>query len=436
MRGGEPSGEAQPAGAGDGSGAGGKSSGADGHGRARGPGPGIGGFIHTVRTRVRGPERGPALVVLGLIMICVLFQVLNDRFLSPRNLSNLSVDIVSTGLVAVGIVFVLLIGEIDLSVGSVSGLAGAAFAVLNVNLGVPEWLAMIVAVLSGMAAGAVHGFFFAWVGVPSFVVTLAGLLAWNGMALYLLGASGTINLDENGLVASLTSSYFGQPAVAYGLAALGTAGYALACLRTRTRLTAAGMRYRSPGEIGVRSGLLALVAFSAAYTLNQFQGLPLALLIFLVVIVVSDYVLRRTRYGRRVYALGGGAVAARRAGVRVVRVRLVMFMTSGTLAAIGGLFVASGLTSASPTTARAAGSGMLLINAIAAAVIGGTSLFGGRGSTWSALLGALVIQSIASGMALLGVEDALQFIITGAVLLAAVTADTLARRTERMPAQA
>jgi len=439
MRSEEPSGDTEPAGADGRAGAGDKSSKADRHGRTRGPGLrpglGVGGFADAVRTRLRGPERGPALVVIGLIMIWILFQALNDRFLSPRNLSNLSVDVVSTGLVAVGIVFVLLIGEIDLSVGSVSGLAGAAFAVLNVNLGVPEWLAIIVAVASGMAAGAVHGFFFAWVGVPSFVVTLAGLLAWNGMALYLLGASGTVNLDEEGLVASLTSSYFGQPVVAYGLAAVGTAAYVLACLRTRNRLASAGMPYRPLGEIGVRSGLLALVAFGAAHTLNRFRGLPLALLILLVVIVVSDYVLRRTRYGRRVYALGGGAVAARRAGVRVLRVRLVMFMTSGTLAAIGGLFVASELTAASPTTARAAGSGMLLINAIAAAVIGGTSLFGGRGSTWSALLGALIIQSIASGMALLGVEDALQFIITGGVLLAAVTADSLARRTERMHVQ-
>ncbi len=434
MRRREPSGGARSAGAeaGGRARAGDKSAAADGRGRTRGPGLGVGGFADAVRTRLRGPERGPVLVALALIMIWILFQALNDRFLSPRNLSNLSVDIVGTGLVAVGIVFVLLIGEIDLSVGSVSGLAGAAFAVLNVNLGVPEWLAVIVAVVSGMAAGAVHGFFFAWVGVPSFVVTLAGLLTWNGLTLYLLGASGTINLDEEGLVASLTSSYFEESTVAYGLAALGTAAYVLACLRTRNRYAAAGMPYRSPREIGVRSGLLALVAFGAAYTLNRFQGLPLALLIFLVVIVVSDYVLRRTRYGRRVYALGGGVEAARRAGVRVVWVWLAMFMVSGTLAAIGGLFVASGLTSASPTTARAAGSGMLLINAIAAAVIGGTSLFGGRGSTWSALLGALVIQSIASGMALLGVEDALQFIITGGVLLAAVAADSLARRTERM----
>ncbi|MFE0471624.1 sugar ABC transporter permease [Streptomyces sp. NPDC058947] len=396
--------------------------------RGRGWQENLRGYALEVRGSVREGERGPVLVIAGLIVIWCVFQALDDKFLSPRNLSNIGVDIVGTGLVAVGIVFVLLIREIDLSVGSVSGLAGAAFAVLNVNQGVPEWLAVIVAVAVGTAVGAFHGAFHAWLGVPAFVVTLAGLLIWNGLTLYLLGASGTINIDEEGLVASLTSRHFGADAVAYAVAALGTAGYLLAARRRRGRHRAAGMPYRPQGEIWLRTALLAVAAFAAAYTLNRFQGLPLALLIFLVVLVVSDYVLRRTRYGRRVYALGGGVEAARRAGIGVERVRVAMFMVSGTLAGVGGLFVASGLTSASPTTARAAGSGMLLINAIAAAVIGGTSLFGGRGSPWSVLLGVLVIQSIASGMALLGVQDAVQFMITGGVLLAAVAADALSRR--------
>jgi D-xylose transport system permease protein len=292
-----------------------------------------------MRGSVRDGERGPLLVIAGLIVIWCLFQALDDNFLSPRNLSNLSVDIVGTGLVAVGIVFVLLIREIDLSVGSVSGLAGAVFAVLNVNHGMPEWLAVVVAIAVGMAVGAFHGFFFAWLGVPAFVVTLAGLLIWNGLTLYLLGASGTINIDEEGLVASLTSRHFGDDIAAYAVAALGTAGYFLAARHKRARHRAAGMPYRPPVEIWVRTGILAVLAFTAAYTLDRFQGLPLALLIFLVVLVVSDYVLRRTRYGRRVYALGGGVEAARRAGIAVERVRVAMFMVSGTLAAVGGLTV-------------------------------------------------------------------------------------------------
>lgn len=327
-------------------------------------------------------------------------------------------------MIAVGIVFVLLIGEIDLSVGSLAGLGGAVFASLNVNLGMPEWLAVIIAVICGTAAGAVHGFSFARIGVPAFVVTLAGLLAWNGLMLILLGTETSINFSETGLVAALTSRYFGAPAVTYGLAALATAAYLLASYRERRRRAAAGMPYRPMGEIWARTALLAVAAFTAVHVLDRFEGLPLALLIFLGVLVVSDLFLRRTTYGRQVLALGGGEEAARRAGVDVTRVRISVFMVSGTLAAVGGLFVASRLTSAS----QVPGSGMLLINSVAAAVIGGTSLFGGRGSTWSALLGVLIIQSIGSGMALLGVDPPVQFMITGGVLYTAVVFDALARR--------
>ncbi|MEW2396404.1 sugar ABC transporter permease [Streptomyces sp. NPDC046862] len=367
---------------------------------------------------------GPVPVLIALAVIWVIFQGLNDNFLSPRNLSVLSVDIVGTGMVAVGIVFVLLIGEIDLSVGSLAGLAGAVFASLNVNLGMPEWLAVILAVVSGAAAGAVHGFFFARIGVPAFVVTLAGLLAWNGLTLYLLAPESAINVGDNGLVAMLTSRYFGATVATYGLAALGTAAYLLVSYHDRRRRSAAGMPSRPMSEIWARTALLAVVSFATVYVLGRFQGLPLALLIFLAVIIASDLFLRRTPHGRKVLALGGGVEAARRAGVDVARVRIAVFMVSGTLAAVGGLFVASRLTSAS----QVPGSGTLLISAIAAAIIGGTSLFGGRGSAWSALLGVLIIQSIASGMALLGVDPPVQLMITGGVLLTAVAFDSLTRR--------
>ncbi|MFI1360783.1 sugar ABC transporter permease [Streptomyces sp. NPDC020898] len=378
-----------------------------------------------VRRRLREGDLGPAPVLLALAVTWAVFQSLNDHFLSPRNLSVLSVDIVGTGMVAVGIVFVLLIGEIDLSVGSLAGLSGAVFAALNVNVGMTEWLAVIIAVICGAVIGAVHGFLFARIGVPAFVVTLAGLLAWSGLMLYLLGPDSSIHFSEDGLVATLTSRYYSAPGFTYGLAALCTAGYLLVSYRDRGRRSGAGMPYRRTGEIWVRTALLAVVAFTTVHVLGRFEGLPLALLIFLGVIVTSDLFLRRTPYGRQILSLGGGAEAARRAGVDVTRVRISVFMVSGTLAATGGLFVASRFTSASPVS----GSGSLLINAIAAAVIGGTSLFGGRGSTWSALLGVLIIQSIASGMALLGVETAVQFMITGGVLITAVIFDSLARRT-------
>lgn len=389
-------------------------------------GQGFTGYAGAVSSRLRGGELGPVPVILGLVVIWIIFQSLDAHYLSPRNLSDLGVDIVGTGLIAVGIVFVLLIGEIDLSVGSVSGLAAAAFAVLNVNHGVPEWLAVIAAVLCGTTVGAVHGFFCAKVGVPGFVVTLAGLLGWNGLMLYVLGSSGTISLDDEGLVATLTSHYFTDAAVAYGLAAFGTAVYFLVSYRDSRRRRAAGMPSRPRSAIAVRTGVLALIAFASAYVLNQFQGLPLALLIFLMVVVGLDYLLRRTRRGRRIFALGGGGEAARRAGINVVGVRISVFMVSGTMAAVGGLFLASRINSASQTS----GTGMLLMNAIAAAVIGGTSLFGGRGTTWSALLGILVIQSIASGMTLTGTPVANQFMIIGGVLLAAVVIDSLSRRSQ------
>ncbi|MGW3210353.1 sugar ABC transporter permease [Streptomyces sp. NPDC001135] len=398
----------------------------------RRPGPGrkivrvVEGWAAVSRHKFIAGELGSLPVILVLLAVWVIFQCLNPNFLSPRNLSNLSVDIVGTGLIAVGIVFVLLIGELDLSVGSISGLAAAVFAVLSVNNGVPEWLAVILAVLVGTAAGTIQGFSFARTRVPAFVVTLAGLLTWNGAMLYVLGTSGTIDLDSNGLVAKLTSYYFSNTGVAYGVAALGAGLPFVISYRTRSHRRALGLPHRSLSELGVRTGALTVIAFAAAYVLNQFHGLPLALLIFLVVVAGLDVLLRSTYLGRRVYALGGGVEAARRASIGVVRVQTVVLAVSGTMAAIGGLFLASRITSVS----QSSGSGVLLLNAIAAAVIGGTSLFGGRGTTWSAVLGALIIQSIASGMAITDIPVAVQFVITGGVLFAAAVIDALSRRSQ------
>ncbi len=384
------------------------------------------GWVTVIRRKLSAGELGSLPVVLVLAAIWIVFQSLNPNFLSPRNLSNLSVDIVGTGLIAVGIVFVLLLGELDLSVGSISGLAAAVFAVLNVNSGVPEWLALVVAVLAGTVAGTVQGYSFARTRVPAFVVTLAGLLTWNGLMLSILGTSGTVNLDENGLVAELTSYYFTSDAVAYAVAAVGAGLVFLVAYQDRRRRQAVGMPHRSLGSIATRTGVVAVIAFAAAYVLNRFQGLPLALLIFLMMVAGLDLLLRRTHYGRQVYALGGGVEAARRASLSVTRVQTAVLAISGTMAAIGGLFLASRITSVS----QSSGSGVLLLNAIAAAVIGGTSLFGGRGTTWSAVLGMLVIQSIASGMAITDTPAAVQFMITGGVLFAAVVIDSLSRRSQ------
>ncbi|KRV51382.1 ABC transporter permease [Wenjunlia vitaminophila] len=393
---------------------------------------GFRGYWDEFLRRVRSGDLGALPVVLGLVIIWAIFQGQDSAFMSAENLSNLSVDIVGTGMIAVGIVFVLLLGEIDLSVGSVSGLASAVFAVLAVNEGMAEWQAVVVALFSGAVLGAVHGVFFAYVGVPAFVVTLAGLLAWNGLMLQVLGDDGTINIDDSGLVADLTSYYFTDVAAAWGLATLCVAGYLAAALWDSRRRQTAGVPSRPLTEVLLRTAVLAVPAYATAYVLNQYRGLPLALVIFLAVIVVLDFVLRRTAYGRKVFALGGSVEAARRAGINVALVRISVFAIAGTMAAVGGLFIASQIAAAN----QGAGQGNLLMNAIAAAVIGGTSLFGGRGNTWSALLGTLVIMSIASGMALLGIDAAVQYMITGAVLLAAVVIDSVSRRTQKASGRA
>ncbi|WP_233221821.1 sugar ABC transporter permease [Streptomyces carminius] len=388
---------------------------------------GLAGYWTDFKRKMRTGELGSVPVVVGLIVIWAIFQSMDSAFLSAENLSNLSVYIVGTGLISVGIVFVLLLGEIDLSVGSVSGLASAVFAVLAVNNGMNEWLALVLALLTGAAVGAFHGFFFAKIGVPAFVVTLAGLLAWNGLMLKVLGTTGTINLDSEGLVANFSNHYFNDVAVAYGTAVVAVAVFFVVQYLGARRRSAAGIPFRPMTEIVVRTAVLAVLAFGAAYMLNQYRGMPLALLLFLVVLVSMDFVVRRTSYGRKVFALGGNTEAARRAGINVEFVRITVFSIAGAMAAFGGLLIASRIMAAN----QGAGSGNLLMEAIAAAVIGGTSLFGGRGSVWSALLGMLVIGSIANGMALLGIAASVQYMITGAVLLAAVVIDSVSRRTQR-----
>ncbi len=393
---------------------------------------GVKGYLGEFRRRMSSGELGSLPVVLALIVIWAVFGSLNSSFLSAQNLSNLSQQIVGTGMIAIGVVFVLLLGEIDLSVGSVSGLCAAIFAVLNVTNGVNQWVAMITAIVGGAVVGAIQGVFFAKVGVPAFVVTLAGNLGWNGLMLQILGSNGTVNLSGKDIVSKLYSTIFGQQIAAYGVAAVGVLLFLFASLVDARRRQGAGVPSRPATDIVLRTVLLAVVAFLVAYTLNQYKGLPLALLVFLIFIVVLDFVLRRTSYGRQVFALGGNIEGARRAGINVAMIRISVFTICSTMAAVGGLFLAAQIQSASQTS----GGGNLLMNAIAAAVIGGTSLFGGRGKTWSALLGALVIGSIQSGMNIEGLSNAIQFMITGAVLLAAVVIDSLARRTQKAAGRA
>ncbi|MGW4201843.1 sugar ABC transporter permease [Streptomyces sp. NPDC004726] len=393
---------------------------------------GFAGYLSEFKRRMSAGDLGSIPVVVGLIVIGAIFQSLNSAFLSAENLSNIAVTMVATGMMAVGIIFVLLLGEIDLSVGSVSGVSGAIVAVLTVTHGMNEWLAVAVAIASGAAIGAVHGFFFARIGAPAFAVTLAGLLFWLGFMLQLLGENGTINLDGEGIVGRLTTYYFTDVAAGYGLAAVGVAGYFLSGFLDSRRRAAAGIPARPIEDVVVRTAVLAVIAFAAAFMFNQYKGLPLAVVLFLAVLVITDFVLRRTVYGRKIFALGGSVEASRRAGINVTAVRVSVFAIAGTLAAIGGLFWASKIAAAN----QSAGAGDLLMNVIAAAVIGGTSLFGGRGRTWNALLGVMVIVSIQYGLALEGIATPIQYMITGGVLLATVVIDSITRRTQKTAGRA
>ncbi|MER5865326.1 sugar ABC transporter permease [Kitasatospora sp. NPDC002040] len=390
---------------------------------------GFAGYLGEFKQKMKSGDLGSVPVVLGLILIAAIFQGLTGDFLNADNLTNITLWIAGPGLIAVGIVFVLLLGEIDLSLGSVAGVSAAIAGVLSARSGVNEWLSILIALAAGVAIGALHGFFFAKIGVPAFVVTLAGLLAWSGLQQYVLGDKGTANVLNDGVIADLDHYFVGDGdiAVTWIFALAGVGLFLAGQLLDAKRRTAAGLSARPVSEIALRTGVIALIAVAAAYTLNQSQGLPLPLVIFLGIVVITDFVLRRTSYGRQIFAVGGGIEAARRAGINVAWVRISVFMISAGMAALGGLFIMSQQGSAD----KALGSGNVLMNSIAAAVIGGTSLFGGRGKTWSALLGILVIQSIITGLDLVHVNQSIQYMITGAVLLAAVVLDSVSRRTQK-----
>lgn len=386
---------------------------------------GLRGYLTAFRRRVTGGELGSLPVVVGLVVIWAVFQSRTSAFLSAENLSNLTLQMVPVGVISVGVVLVLLLGEVDLSVGSVSGATAALFATQVVNGHRSQGLALLLALLLGAVIGAVQGVFFTRFGVPSFVVTLAGLLAWQGLQLRILGADGTVSITT-GPVHSLTASFY-PAGTGYLLASVAVALHLATQLWERRRRSAAGLRPRPAVEIGVRTLVTALALFVAVAVLNRYRGVPLALVVFLVVVVAFDLLIRRTTYGRHVLAVGGNAEAARRAGIRVGAIRLSVFVLAGVMAAGGGIFSASYLQSVD----QSSGGSNTLLYAIAAAVIGGTSLFGGRGSAYSALLGILVITSISNGMALLTLPSSTQFMVTGAVLLAAVTLDAISRRGQR-----
>ncbi|SOD62303.1 simple sugar transport system permease protein/D-xylose transport system permease protein [Streptomyces zhaozhouensis] len=374
--------------------------------------------------RVRSGDLGVLPIVLGLVVIWTVFQSLNSVFLSSANLVNLLMESASVGIIALGVVCVLLVGQIDLSVGSVSGLSAALTAVTFVSHGWPLPLSMAAALGAGALIGVVYAQMVTRLGVPSFVATLAGLLSFLGIQLWLLGDTGAINLPfESDLVhfaqLAFLPEWLSYVLVVVAAGWLFATGYGLA--RTRR---AAGLSARSTSLLVARSAAVLLGLGFAVWYLNRARGVGWLFVSFVVLVLLLHYALTRTGWGRSVFAVGGNAEAARRAGINVRRVYTSVFVLCSTLAALGGMIAAARLAAANQAT----GAGDVNLNAIAAAVIGGTSLFGGRGSAFSALLGILVIQSISNGLTLLDLDSSFRFIITGLVLALAVTLDSVARR--------
>ena len=374
------------------------------------------------RGRLRQRDLGSIPVLIGLVVIWALFQSQNDRFLSAGNLTNLMLQIAALGTVSTGIVLVLLLGEIDLSVGWVSGLAAAVMAVLNVKHGWPAPLAIGAGLGTGTAIGVVQGMWITRLRVPSFVVTLAGLLAWQGALLYVLGKTGTVNLNDD-QITGLAGTFF-STAVSWTIAIVGLVAYATTTLLASRRRERAGLPTPGIGRLLLRIAAVSVVATAAVVVFTEDRGLPLNVLIFLSLVLVFSLLIERTAFGRHIYAVGGSAEAAHRAGIRVDRVRIAVFAICSTMAAAGGILAASRLLAVN----QSSGGSDFLLNAIAAAVIGGTSLFGGRGAPRSALLGALVIGSIGNGMDLLAFGSDVKFMITGLVLVIAATIDAVGRR--------
>jgi D-xylose transport system permease protein len=382
--------------------------------------------------RVRGGDLGALPAVAGIVVLSVLFSVLRpDTFPTPLNITNLFVQAVPISLLAMGLVFVLLLGEIDLSAGVVSGVCAAVMAVAMARHGVPWYWAVLGAVVCGAVIGLFTGVLVSMVRIPSFVVTLALFLAWQGVTLKLIGQGGTVPVRDPVLVGLTNSSM----SVVWGwvLAVVIVVLYAALQLNRWRVQRARNLASQPLPVVLARIVVIAAITLAVTGILNvnralnpnfTLAGIPYAVPVVVALLLLLTFLLSRTSFGRHVYAVGGNAEAARRAGISVSRIRVLVFVLSSSLAAISGIAAASRLSSVDPSS----GGGNTLLYAVGAAVIGGTSLFGGRGRVRDAVLGGLVIAIIANGLGLLQVSAYLNFIITGAVLLLAASVDALARR--------
>ncbi len=382
---------------------------------------GFGQMVRELGRKLSQGEAGPLLVLLMVGAIWTFFYFQNPRFLSPGNLTNLMLQQAAVATISIGVVLILLLGEIDLSVGAVSGLCASVMAVMSVNRGLSPILSLFVALLLGAVIGLFNGFMITRFRIPSFIVTLAGSLTWVGLQLYVLGETGTVNLRDPAII-GLTYTFLPAAAGwALALAAIALIfGFSLA---GRARRKAAGLQVGSMQALIWRNAAIGAAFIALILVVNQDRGLPLVVVIVFGLALVFAHLTERTRLGRHIFAVGGNDEAARRSGIKIDNVRIIVFVMGSTLAATGGILAASRLMAVN----QSSGGSDLLLMAIAGPVIAGTSLFGGRGSVWSALLGAIVIGSIANGMNLLAFPSSVKYIVTGAVLIAAVTIESLTR---------
>jgi D-xylose transport system permease protein len=379
---------------------------------------------------IRAGDVGSLPIILALIAIAIFFQAKNSHFDDPGNVVNLIVQMAGYTTIAMGVVFVLLLGEIDLSIAFVSGVCGVVAAKFVEPAGTASgWpvhtnglVAILAALATGAAIGLLQGSIIVKIGIPSFVVTLAGLLAWQGVVLIVIGNGGTIPIQDK-YINGIANNFFTHTTGAI-LAAVAVALYAVAQGARIYSRNRAGLVTGSLVLVAIKIATLAVVAWFVVHYTYKERGIPYVGLIIAALLVGWSYVATRTRFGRHIYATGGNTEASRRAGISVDRIRILGFVICSTMSALGGVILASRLQSVDTE----AGGGTLLIDSIAAAVIGGASLFGGRGHPKNALFGALVIASLANGMGLLGYTAGVQDLVTGLILLAAVTVDAVSRK--------
>jgi D-xylose transport system permease protein len=385
----------------------------------------ISGAISARWEAIKSGDVGNLPVIIGVIAITVFFTAKTNIFFTAVNFTNLIPQMAGVTTIAIGVVFVLLIGEIDLSIGFVGGVAGVVVAELQQpgsGHDLPGLIAIALALLTGVAIGAFQGSFVAFLGVPSFVVTLAGLLAWQGVIIKALGTQGVIGIQDKQI--NDVANYVLPKNWGWAFAIVFAVGFALTTFGSRIRRRRAGLRVGNPIFAIIRVVFWGGLAFVVVAVCNHARGVPFVGLLIVFLTVLGTYLATRTTFGRHVYAVGGNAEAARRAGINVKLIRILVFMISGGMAAMGGIIFASRLNSVDLT----AGGGTILLDSISAAVIGGTSLFGGRGFVVSALYGGLIIGMISNGIDLVGYSDSTKYITTAVILLSAVTLDTVLRR--------